>query len=457
METIKISEIKINPRQRKSMDTPEYLEHIQDLSTSIEKHGLLQPIVLDAEDNLVAGFTRIQAHLYIGRKEIAFTRVGELTEIQAKEMELEENVRRKNLEWWEEANAIAEIHALKSENDPEWSMAKTAAMVGKAISTVSQSVDLSKALQEDETIKTETTLRGALNKRKVARQIEKRKAIIKAQERGTVKKLPAVVKVGDARELIKEEPDASFDAIITNFPFGVDLTYKGGDAPYHDEEVYIIRLVRDVVRESYRVLREDSWFVGFFDIRKITYSRSLKEVYDYLKKRKGFAEGTEAREKLIDSMGLAFWLEQAGFNYVNLLPAIWFKPNKTVGLLGDSTKGLVSSYESAIFACKGNGILNKRGRQNTFVYNTPNPSERVHDVQMPTDLCTEIVSMVTLGGGRVLDPFAGSGAVGLGALNCQCSFVGYELDPEYASNANLQLKEHMYASREGHKENDSED
>ena len=46
----------------------------------------------------------------------------------------------------------------------------------------------------------------------------------------------------------------------------MDLTYKGGKRPYFDDEMEIIDLVHGVVQESYRVLKDDSWFVGFFDI-----------------------------------------------------------------------------------------------------------------------------------------------------------------------------------------------
>jgi site-specific DNA-methyltransferase (adenine-specific) len=146
-------------------------------------------------------------------------------------------------------------------------------------------------------------------------------------------------------------------------------------------------------------------------------------------------------------MGLAFWLEQAGFSYVTLVPPIWVKPNKTQGIIGDPRKGMIVSYEAMIFAAKGDAVLLKQGRQNIFIHDTLSTSERDFAMQMPVDYCAEIISMVSLGGGRILDPFAGSGSIGEGALELQCEYKGYELNPKRAELGNLRLQEHLFASQ----------
>ena len=144
-------------------------------------------------------------------------------------------------------------------------------------------------------------------------------------------------------------------------------------------------------------------------------------------------------------MGLAFWLEQAGFSYVTVVPAIWVKSNKRQGIIGDPRKGMIVSYEAFIFASKGDAVLLKQGKQDIFVFDTLNPNERDFAMQMPPDLCGEIISMVTLGGGRILDPFAGVGSIGQGALDYQCEYVGYELDNKRAEIGNMILAEHVHA------------
>lgn len=467
---IPISEIVVRERQRKEFDE----EHVRSLADSIRENGLLQDIVLhkneEGELELVAGFNRIQAMMLLGQEEISYKLREDLTPIELKLMELEENIRRKDLEWWERANAIAEIHDLRREIDPDWTTDKTAAQLGITKGHVSKASSLSKDLKSDPKLREEKSMLSAYKKQSTKRKLEKRKKDIETiKKKGGKGTFPAEVRVGDALELIQEEPDESFDAVITNFPFGVDLELKSEGAkqnvkPYEDDEAEISQLVRAMVPEIWRVLKDDSWFIGFFDVRKITYSTWNSAFFDeaMIAVTKAFKKGLISEQKYNEiywlgkmSMGLTGWCEEV-FNYVTVVPAVWIKPNKTQGIIGDPRKGLIVAYEALIFAAKGDAVLLKQGLQNIFIFDTPSPSERIHPLQMPDDLSTRLVEMVSLGGGRILDPFAGSGSIGIGALNKQCEFVGFELDPEKASNGNLRLREHVYAD-ELHNQKKGED
>ena len=154
------------------------------------------------------------------------------------------------------------------------------------------------------------------------------------------------------------------------------------------------------------------------------------------------------KQLLFDSMGLAFWLEQAGFSYVTVVPPMWIKPNKSQGIIGDPRKGMIVAYEAMVFASKGNAVLLKQGQNNIFIHDTLNPSERDFEMQMPAEFCSEIVSMVSFGGGKILDPFAGVGSIGEGCLDQQCEFKGFELDTERAMTGNMRLAEHIFAAQE---------
>lgn len=446
-QTVHFSQIDISARQRKVLAE----EDIFVLAKSIKDYGLFHPPMLrpkpDGRFELIMGFTRLQALLSLGIEEIPYTLREETDEIILKELELEENIRRKDLEWWEKADAIAEIHEMRQAKDPTWSMRKTAAMIGESATTVSQAVQLRDEVRANpEIIREEKTLRGALQKLDVKKKMAEKKKDIERRSKGLTPSLRAEIIVGDAGELIKREPDKSFDAVITNLPFGVDLKFKSGHAPYEDEEQYIIDLVQTVVKESFRVLKDDSWFVAWFDVRKITYSNAQRKLYRALH---GTGKMKDYEKLLFDSMGLAFWLEQAGFSYVNLVPAFWIKPNKTQGMIGDPRKGMIVAAEAMVIAAKGEAFLMKQGRNNVFIYDTLTPGERDYSMQMPEALCAEVVSMVCLGGGRILDPFAGSGSIGRGALTRECEFKGYELNPEAASIGNALLKEHHLAAQDG--------
>ena len=59
-------------------------------------------------------------------------------------------------------------------------------------------------------------------------------------------------------------------------------------------------------------------------------------------------------------------------------------------------------------------------------------SRNVHPTVKPTDLMRYLCRLVTPPGGLVLDPFAGSGSTGKGALLEGFRFLGIERDPDYA-------------------------
>lgn len=87
---------------------------IDGLAASISEHGLLHPIVVDAFGNLVAGGRRLRAVEQLGWRDVPVTRVGELSDAQLREIELEENLRRKDLTAIEASRtmvALAEVSA----------------------------------------------------------------------------------------------------------------------------------------------------------------------------------------------------------------------------------------------------------------------------------------------------------------------------------------------------------
>lgn len=460
----KISEISIKPRQRKiDVRDKNFLEHIDRLAASIQRVGLIHPVTLEDEgDELVTGFCRLNAFLKMGKETIPCVRRGDLSDLDKKIMELEENLERLDLEWWMKDAAIAEIHKLQSEiaiaRGETWTQTKTAEATSTSVGRVNAALQVTEAIKKNPELKKASGLVAALKQIETEKKMEKRKEDIKLREAGLVKTYPAEIQVGDALELIKTLPEQSFDAVVTNFPFGVDLTLGDEHAkPYHDEEDYIVKLVRSVTHECYRVLRNDSWMLAFFDVRKISYSNKQRMLYNRhatLVQRLvklGQIDADEAIEHMelaSEAMGLTFWMEEAGFKYVQLMPCIWAKPNKTQGMIGDPNKGFIVAYEAFVLAGKGSPILLKKGLQNIFLFDTPTGNERDLSVQMPRALCSHLINMVTLGGGRVLDPFAGSGAIGEGALDNNCSYLGFENSIERAEVGNLRLREHLYAKQQ---------
>ena len=79
---------------------------ITELAASIFRFGLLHPIVVDVDGNLVAGARRLKACQSIGWTEIEALSLGELTSDELRLIELEENLKRKDLTSLERSNPI---------------------------------------------------------------------------------------------------------------------------------------------------------------------------------------------------------------------------------------------------------------------------------------------------------------------------------------------------------------
>lgn len=87
---VRIEDIKVRKRVRKS------LGDMTALMESMRKYGLLQPIVVDSDYTLIAGYRRLMAAKQLGWKTIPVAVVNRTEEIDHLEIEIEENLQRKD-------------------------------------------------------------------------------------------------------------------------------------------------------------------------------------------------------------------------------------------------------------------------------------------------------------------------------------------------------------------------
>lgn len=123
-----------SPTQPRRTVDPDALD---DLARSIERHGLLQPIIVHAAEPdgyvLVAGQRRLLAHRILGRQRIAaLLAVGRLDELA-----LIENLQREDLSPLDEAEALAGLRARH-----RYTQDQLATAIAKAKSTVSELLSL---------------------------------------------------------------------------------------------------------------------------------------------------------------------------------------------------------------------------------------------------------------------------------------------------------------------------
>lgn len=104
-----IDEIVVGERRRQDYGD------IDGLVESIERWGLLHPIVIDESNRLVAGGRRLEACRRLGWSSVPVRNVGDLSESELREVELEENLRRKDLTQYEQSKVMVALVATTRE------------------------------------------------------------------------------------------------------------------------------------------------------------------------------------------------------------------------------------------------------------------------------------------------------------------------------------------------------
>jgi ParB family transcriptional regulator, chromosome partitioning protein len=109
---IDIDRVIIRKRVRKN------LGDLSSLMESLRRHGLLNPIVIDSRNELVAGHRRTEAARRLGWKTIEARIVETEEEAELVEMEIEENTQRKSLTTDELAEAYLRLDRMRHPSLP---------------------------------------------------------------------------------------------------------------------------------------------------------------------------------------------------------------------------------------------------------------------------------------------------------------------------------------------------
>ncbi|MFO8042839.1 MAG: ParB N-terminal domain-containing protein [Alkalispirochaeta sp.] len=108
IETIDIHRVRVHHRVRRD------LGDLQALMTSIKAHGLLNPIIVTEEYDLVAGHRRLEAAKRLGWRAIQCRVVESRDKTQLLQMEMDENMARKDFSSDETADALVRLDRLKN-------------------------------------------------------------------------------------------------------------------------------------------------------------------------------------------------------------------------------------------------------------------------------------------------------------------------------------------------------
>jgi len=226
-----------------------YRKDYGDLASMIEsfkREGIIQPLAVKETDDsrkfrLLAGGRRLEAADQAGIDVIPVRLYPiDMTDLEMRQVELMENICRKDLTWEEDARLKKEIHNLQVEihgekmgsTSPEadgWSMRDTATMLDRSIGGVSMDINLADALD------TFPELGEAKNKAEASKMLKKLEEAVlieelasRVEQRTTVTGLDAIRKrlvdsfiVGDFIEVMEGLPNDAFHLVEVDSPYGV--------------------------------------------------------------------------------------------------------------------------------------------------------------------------------------------------------------------------------------------
>lgn len=191
--------------------------------------------------------------------------------------------------------------------------------------------------------------------------------------------------LGDCLDVMRDMPDKSVDAVITDPPYGIARVWKGGSS--HGWGV--ARLATP---------KRNSW-----DDKPPS-----KETFD---------------EIFRISKNQVIW----GGNYFSLpISRCWLVWNKP-------ERGFTLAEAELAWTSRDAPIR-------VFDYRRSDP-DREHPTQKPLSLMTWCVLNFTKEGDTVLDPFMGSGTTGVACVQTGRNFIGVEIDPGYYAIAEKRIRQ----------------
>jgi site-specific DNA-methyltransferase (adenine-specific) len=437
---VEVTDIVILPnRQRREFDADAILE----LAGSISENGLIHPVVVRSDDEgqmiLVAGERRLKAIEYawefgdneedvegincgdhfFPRPLVPCIYLGELDPLQAKEVELEENVRRTDLSWQEVSSARAELMNLRNaqaerDGTPPPTLTDIVKEVSDAadpsavISQVKQDIILARHLSDPE-IASAPSREKAFKALKRKEERQRNEALGAALDSSTLLSMHQLLK-GDCTQILPQMPAGQFDVILTDPPYGIgadEFGDSGGRAvgahAYDDSPETWVKLVTCLAWEGFRVTKTEAHAYVFCDIDRFISLRVL--------------------------------FIQAGWR-VFRTPLVWVNPGAMRAPWPEH--GPQRKYQLILFAIKGNKPVTKLYGD---VIQCPTDPNLGHPAQKPVALLNDLLRRSSRPGDSILDPFVGSGSLYPACHEAKCKATGIEMDEGACGIASKRLEE----------------
>jgi len=410
VEKVRIDDIIINPdRQRKTFDE----QYIDDLSESMRLVGLIHPIVIDDNDNiLISGECRIRAARQLGWSEIDASLKSNLSAWEREIIELEENIRRKALTPAEELKAKSTLDKLYREkygsaefgsNKGGWGIKDTAQLLGISLGAASEDLQLARAIENNPEM-------GKLRTKVAIRSEFKRQQAIKSRQL-----LVLLKERKDKDDGVQTTTDRlnSKESLVNNNIYIINITAAQGIGRLLDESIHCL-------------ITDPPWQVMHDEIAGSDPNTGLELTEQVLRLLKPkLITGAHcwmfcAMKHLIKGTIYNLLLD-CGYNVFEQV-LLWTKP--TVAHSSHPYREIKGDYEPAVFFSKGEArdLL----KPIFSVQEARIVGHRIHPEQKPVSVLKTIIETSTIEGETVIDPFCGSGQVGVACKELKRKVILFE-------------------------------
>lgn len=402
-----------------------------DLVDSVKRLGVLNPIIIRRDNTLVAGERRLEAARQAGLTTVPYRYLEDLSETQAKLIELEENLKRSDLPWRDEVKAIVEIHNLYCKANSKWTQLATAQATGIANGVISMAFRVyeefdSPSIAHASGINSAYNILGRKDERAsndaISEILETGAAIFDTDTRGSpivlkreVAKPPSVPSVNsilhaDFAEWAPSYDGPKFNFIHCDFPYGI--SYNAGPmagrdrwSQYDDDPEIYWHLLRALCANLDRLMDTSGHLMFWFSMEHYTATIQLLHK-------------------------LAPTLE------INPFPLVWTKSDN-VGVLPDARRGPRRVYETALIASREDRLIVKAVSN---AYSAPT-DKRYHPSTKPEPVLRHFFEMFVDASTKMLDPTCGSASALRAAESLGAKHVlGLEINEEYCVTAQSALR-----------------
>lgn len=428
MQTVLLERITVPPnRQRRNIAPAE----VASLAESIRTKGLLHPPVVRLLDDdtyqLVAGERRLRAieslkgqafdcngqtvnGLGGGPIVCPVTFISDLDPIMLREAELEENILRVDLTWNERAEAFAELHKLRTEQNPDQTLTATAKEIVHAEggSLNAAQVEVSRARLVAQHLHN-PKVAGARNLKEayniVSRELE---AEVKLDLSRALKATTEhQLIIADATQALNESSSGLYDVILVDPPYGMDADSFGtaGAAHTYDDSVDVsLELCCTIIARGYAITKAQAHLYMFCDFDNFVFLRET--------------------------------CEMAGWKAFRT-PIIWHKTDSK-GHDPWPNRGFRRTYETILYAIKGDKTCSQLVND---VIAVPSSGHELHAAAKPVELYERLLRRSCIPGDMVIDPCCGTGTIFAAANRLTLRAIGIERDETFAKVAEARMYE----------------